>query len=111
MRRIYIQKKKQRPVVEDALRQMRETQEALGPEFMTRLKLLVKDFDPESMQRMFPPDEENLDAPVAASDTDFEPIDRKKSLLIVMKFLQMKQENKGIQTKVRTLLSETTTIQ
>lgn len=108
MRRIYYSKKKQRPAIRDALQQMRETQAALGPEFITRIKMLVKDFDPESLVRTWSP---KRSLPAEETAAEKEPVDQKKNLLIIMKFLQIKQGNKSVQTQVRTLLSETTTLQ
>jgi hypothetical protein len=107
LRRYYTVPKRQRPAVADALRQMRETQTALGPEFMTRIKMLVKDFDPEALFGSHT--DESPEDHVAKIET--EAVDKKKNLLIVMKFLQIKQGNKDVQSQVRTLLSENTTIQ
>jgi hypothetical protein len=92
--------------VRDALRQIRETQALLGPEFITRIKMLVRDFDSNSLVRNDQQTEEI--APIYAEK---EAVDRKKNLMIVMKFLQIKQGNKSVQTQVRTLLSESKTIQ
>lgn len=108
MRRIYIPGKEQRPAVRDALKQMRETQAALGPELITRIKMLIKDVDPESVVRAWNPG----GAPQKQLHEDLrEAVDKKKNLLIIMKFLQMKQNNKDVQSQVRTMLSETTTLQ
>jgi hypothetical protein len=108
LRRIYIPGKEQRPAVRDALKQMRETQAALGPELLTRIKMLIKDVDAESVVRAWAPEAmpEN-----DAHDDHKEAVDKKKNLLIIMKFLQMKQGNKDVQSQVRTMLSETTTLQ
>jgi hypothetical protein len=106
LRRIYYMPQKQRLAVRDALRQMRETQAILGPEFITRIKMLVRDFDPNSLIRSDQEMEE-----VASIYAEKEAVDRKKNLMIVMKFLQIKQGNKSVQTQVRTLLSENKTIQ
>lgn len=108
MRRIYIPGKEQRPVVRDALKQLRETQAALGPELITRIKMLIKDVDPESVVRAWAPEEMTESS---ANDDRKEAVDKKKNLLIIMKFLQMKQGNKDVQSQVRTMLSETTTLQ
>lgn len=106
MRRVYIPGKPQRAAVRDALQQMRETSAALGPELITRIKMLVKDVDPESVIRAWAPEADFQD-----NEAGKEAIDKKKNLLIIMKFLQMNQDNKAIQSQVRTLLSETTTLQ
>ena len=109
MRRIYYMPKKQRPAIAEALRQMRETQLALGPEFITRIKMLVKDFDPDSLVLALTPEKAVEDQ--SEDMLRDEIVDKKKNLLIIMKFLQIKQGNKSVQTQVRTLLSESTTIQ
>lgn len=113
MRRIYYMKPKQRPVVQDALMQMRATQKALGPELMTRIRLLFKDFDPAWLEKSAPGPE--AWAPPAANaglqPGEEEPVDRRKNLLTIMKFLQMNPDNKNVQTQIRTLLSETNTVQ
>jgi hypothetical protein len=108
LRRIYIPGKEQRPAVRDALKQLRETQAALGPELITRIKMLVKDVDAESVVRAWNPKAVSKQGPGEASR---EAVDKKKNLLIIMKFLQMKQGNKDVQSQVRTMLSETTTLQ
>ena len=92
----------------DALKQMRETEAALGPELLTRIKMLIKDVDPETVVRAWSP--EALPGQ-DGHDTIREAVDKKKNLLIIMKFLQMKQGNKDVQSQVRTMLSETTTLQ
>lgn len=86
---------------------MRETQAALGPELLTRIKMLIKDVDAESVVRAWAPEA----IPESDAHDHKEAIDKKKNLLIIMKFLQMKQDNKDVQSQVRTMLSETTTLQ
>ncbi|MDB5492089.1 MAG: hypothetical protein JWO78_1938 [Micavibrio sp.] len=108
MRRIYIPGKEQRPAVRDALKQLRETQAALGPELITRIKMLIKDVDPESVVRAWAPE---AMTETQANDDHKEAVDKKKNLLIIMKFLQMKPDDKNVQSQVRTMLSETTTLQ
>jgi hypothetical protein len=100
---------KRRKAVQDAIVQMRATERALGPEFMTRLRMLARDFDLESLMPL-------PGSPVdihAASDMDarFEPVDQKKNLTIVMKFLQMNPDNKNIQSQIRMFLADQKTIQ
>jgi len=111
---------KRKQIVQEALLQMRATQTALGPELMTRIKMLVKDCDPEYLNRILTTDVAIKEAtpwnpaddvqPVQISDST-EPVDHKKNLLIIMKFLQLKQDNRSVQTQVRTLLAETNTLQ
>lgn len=107
-------------IVQEAMLQMRAAREALGPEFVTRIRMLIKDFDPEYLQRMGVSQEE-LSAPrlwnpgeavnAPMEQRGAEPVDQKKNLLIIMKFLQLNPHNKSVQTQVRTLLAETNTIQ
>jgi len=111
---------KRKQIVQEAMLQMRMTKEALGPEFLTRIRMLVKDFDPEYLQQLgvsadeiatpqpWNPGEAAIADP-ALSRT--EPVDQKKNLLIIMKFLQLNPDNKSVQTQVRTLLAEKHTIQ
>ncbi len=116
---------KRKQIVQEAMLQMRATSEALGPEFMTRIRMLVKDFDPGYLSQLLgsdavPAEEgpvtpvpwnpaENM-APIMAS-SETEPVDQRKNLMIIMKFLQLKQDNKSVQNQVRTLLAENHTIQ
>ncbi len=88
---------------------MRATRDALGPEMMARLQLLVKDFDPAILEQMGIRQDNDRDSttlPPERPQEDMEPVDRQKTLLIVMKFLQLKQGNKDVQNQVRTLLAE-----
>lgn len=109
MRRVYYMDTKRKRIVQDALLQMRATQAALGPEFMARIKVLVRDFDPESLipgPAAAPPPA----AALAAIPDGHEPVDQKKNLQIVMKFLQLKQDNKNVQNRIRALLAELNTL-
>lgn len=99
-RRIYYMNPKRRLVLQEALAQMRETRDALGPEMLARLELLVKDFDPSMLEENVMIRQDNT------VKSEMEPVDRHKNLLIVMKFLQMKQDNKKIQNQVRMFLAE-----
>lgn len=85
-------------IVQDAILQMRATGQELGPEFLTRLRVLVRDFD---LSPLDPAPQPSLDGR--------EPVDRKKNLLIVMKFLQLKKHDKEFQSQVWALLSESQT--
>lgn len=108
MRRVYYMDTKRKRIVQDALLQMRATQAALGPEFMARIKVLVRDFDPESLipgPAAAPPA-----IPPAVIPDGREPVDQKKNLQIVMKFLQLKQDNKNVQNRIRALLAELNTL-
>lgn len=89
MRRVYYS---QRPAVQEAMRQMRATQDALGPEMMERIKTLVG------------PMEDQAPEPIYAAR---EPVDRKKNMLIVMKFLQIKRDDKGLHSRVQRLIQNT----
>lgn len=121
MRRVYYMNTKRKQIVQEALLQMRVTSKALGPEFLTRIRMLLKDCDPEYLQQILGNDKGQETAPVAWNPAEniqpgqlsatTEPVDKKKNLLIIMKFLQLKQDNKSVQTQVRTLLAETNTIQ
>lgn len=93
MRRIYTTAPKPRPAVQDALLQIRATRKALGPELVARLRVLIRDFDPESLS---PP-------PAPA----FEQVDRRNTLSVVMKFLQMNPGNRPLQSRIRAMLAET----
>ena len=103
MRRVYVMDSRRKQIVQEAILQMRATREALGPEFLARIRMLVRDFDPSCL----PPD--HFSSP--GSRDGSEPIDRRKNLLIIMKFLQLKEHDKNIQNQVRTLLSDSNTIQ
>lgn len=119
MRRIYYMNPRRKQIVQDAMLQMRATREALGPEFLTRIRMLIKDFDPEYLQQLgVSPDE--ISAPQSWNPGEIaadpvisrtEPVDQKKNLLIIMKFLQLNPHNKSVQNQVRTLLAEKHTIQ
>ncbi|MGZ9096946.1 MAG: hypothetical protein ACXW30_01450 [Micavibrio sp.] len=120
MRRVYYMNTKRKQIVQEALLQMRATSKALGPEFLTRIRMLIKDCDPEYLQQILGEDkpQEAIEAWRPADDIQpaqfnavTEAVDKKKNLLIIMKFLQLKQDNKNVQTQVRTLLAETNTIQ
>lgn len=122
MRRVYYMNTKRKQIVQEALLQMRATSKALGPEFLTRIRMLIKDCDPEYLQQILgegkPQPQGTIEAWHSAEDIQAEqfnavtePVDKKKNLLIIMKFLQLKQDNKSVQTQVRTLLAETNTIQ
>ena len=102
MRRVYTIKKPRRAAVNNALEQMRATQEALGPELMARIKLLVGEIDPRALDAL-------TRERVEENDNGEEIIDRKNNLMVVMKFLQIKQSNKDLQSRVRAILSETDT--
>ena len=109
MRRVYYLNPKRKQIVQEALLQMRATQKAFGPELMARLKLLVKDFDPDLLAQQLsgqvnPTPVPELEASLPERVT--EPVDQKKNLLIIMKFLEIKQDDRSIQGRVRTLLSE-----
>lgn len=101
MRRIYYMNPKRKQIVQDALSQMRSTQDALGPEFITRIRMLVRDFNPDCLTGIDP-------ARIMPEyrDDGKEAVDRQKTLLIIMKFLQLKEHDKSVQTQVRTLLSD-----
>ena len=121
MRRVHYMNTKRKQIVQEALLQMRATSKALGPEFLTRIRMLIKDCDPEYLQQILGEDKEQDVVQVAWNPAEnikpeqftatTEPVDKKKNLLIIMKFLQLKQDNKSVQTQVRTLLAETNTIQ
>lgn len=120
MRRVYYMNTKRKQIMQEALLQMRATSKALGPEFLTRIRMLIKDCDPEYLQQILGEgkQQEAIEAWHPADDIQpsqfnavTEPVDKKKNLLIIMKFLQLKQDNKSVQTQVRTLLAETNTIQ
>lgn len=123
LRRVYYMNTKRKQIVQEALLQMRATSKALGPEFLTRIRMLIKDCDPAYLQQILGDGQSSSvsEAPVPWSPAEnirpdqfaamTEPVDKKKNLLIIMKFLQLKQDNKNVQTQVRTLLAETNTIQ
>lgn len=126
MRRVYYMNPKRKQIVQEAMLQMRATSAALGPEFMTRIRMLIKDCDPEYISQILgeaPPQaeepkhavqQETMPEPTPwnpAENVVTEPVDQKKNLLIIMKFLQLKQDNKSVQNQVRTLLAEKHTIQ
>lgn len=96
---------RRKQIIQDALLQLRATREALGPEMMARLQILVRDFNPEYLQAADAMAEEEK-----VGDA-FEPVDRRKNLMIVMKFLHMKQGDKGVHDKIRAIMSEAGTIQ
>lgn len=115
MRRIYTVDTKRKRIVQEALLQMRATQAALGPEFMARIKVLVRDFDPESLipgpaPVASPPSPAMPEALAAPISDDREPVDQKKNLQIVMKFLQLKQDNRNVQNQIRALLADLKTL-
>jgi hypothetical protein len=90
---------RRRQIVEDAILQMRAAGKALGPEFLARIRVLVRDFDPDV-------------SPHSTARHDMsESIDRKKNLLTIMKFMQLKAHDKNVQNRVLTLLSENKTLQ
>lgn len=98
-------------ILQDAMEQMRIAREALGPEVMARLKVLVRDFDPADLMAMAGVNPAKAQHQVEDDDPsmlpgDREPVDHKKNLMTIMKFLQIKQDNKAIQLQIRTLLSE-----
>lgn len=99
MRRVYTTGPKPRPAVQDALLQIRATRKALGPELIARLRVLVRDFDPESLSPQPP-------APTPPAPA-FEPVDRRNTLSVVMKFLQMNPGNRDLQSRIRAMLAET----
>lgn len=109
MRRVYYMNPRRKQILQDAILQMRATREALGPEMMARLQLLVKDFDPAMLEQMGVR-QDNKEGAESPERADTEPVDRHKNLLIVMKFLQLKQGNNNVQNQVRTLLSENSTL-
>lgn len=123
MRRVYYMNPKRQQIVQEAMLQMRATREALGPEFMTRIRMLIKDCDPNFIAQILggePPREaEQAKETLIAEPTPWnpaenvvtEPVDQKKNLMIIMKFLQLKQDNKNVQNQVRTLLAEKHTLQ
>lgn len=103
MRRIYVMDPKRKKIVQDALSQMRQTEESLGPEMMTRIKMLARDFNPDHLASL---GIEPAQIMPEYHDDGKEPVDRQKTLLIVMKFLQLKEHSKNVQTQVRTFLSD-----
>ncbi len=135
MRRVYYMNSKRQQIVQETILQMRAANKALGPEFMSKIRALVNNSDQEHLARILTglaPDaadaSKNADDPLASTHTptldqeqssadtpsigaNFEPIDQRKNLLIIMKFLQLKRDNKSVQSHVRTLLSENQTIQ
>lgn len=100
MRRVYYMDSKRKQIVQQAMLQMRATTEALGPELMTRLRLSVKDFDPELMEWLVAQQGE------ASTDPGCEPVDRKKNLLTILKFLEMKRGDASLNSQVMTMLAE-----
>src|SRR5688500_2887304 len=102
MRRIYVMNARRKQIVQEAILQMRATREALGPEFMDRIRMLVRNVDPASLLP---------DQPFSADphESDEERVDRRKNLLVIMKFLQLKGQDKDFQNQVRALLSESKT--
>jgi hypothetical protein len=125
LRRVYYMNPKRKQIVQEAMLQMRATSAALGPEFMTRIRMLIKDCDPEYISQILgappaqaenavaePPEHSPEPTPWnPAENVATEPVDQKKNLLIIMKFLQLKQDNKSVQNQVRMLLAEKHTIQ
>lgn len=124
MRRVYYMNPKRQQIVQEAMVQMRATRAALGPEFMTRIRMLIKDCDPDYISQILggtaeqaqtiaaaPQDGPEPTAWNPAENVATEPVDQKKNLMIIMKFLQLKQDNKSVQNQVRTLLAEKHTIQ
>lgn len=106
---------RRKQILQEAILQMRATREALGPEMMARLQLLVKDFDPAVLEQMGikQDNQEGAALPVESPVThrpDMEPVDQQKNLLIVMKFLQLKQDNKNVQNQIRIFLAENKTL-
>lgn len=106
MRRVYTINPRRKLILQEAILQMRATRAALGPEFMARLQNLVKDFDPALLEQMGISQGNEAVAEETPTRPDMEPVDRQKNLLIVMKFLQLKQGNKNVQKQVRTFLAE-----
>lgn len=102
MRRVYYMDSKRKQIVQQAMLQMRATADALGPEMMTRLRLAIKDFDPQLMEWLIAQQGEEE----AGTDTACEPVDRKKNLLTILKFLEMKRGDKNLNSQVMSMLAE-----
>jgi hypothetical protein len=106
---------KRKQIVQEAMLQMRATREALGPDLMTRLQLLLKDFDPGVLAQMAI--RQDNDQQPQGYDADVPPkpgmerVDHRKNLMVVMKFLQLKQGHKNVQEQVRMMLAEHKTLQ
>lgn len=102
MRRVYYMDSKRKQIVQEAMLQMRATADALGPELMMRLRLAIKDFDPQLMAWLIAQQGEGT----ADKDADCEPVDRKKNLLTILKFLEMKRGDKNLNSQVMSMLAE-----
>ena len=95
-RRVYYLDPKGKRIRQEALLTMRETKKALGPDLLDKARAGLAAFA------------ENRHAHKELEDApgDSVPVDMKKNLTIVMKYLEMNEGNKHLYRQIQTLLSE-----
>ena len=92
-RRVYYLDPKGKRIRQEALLTMRETKKALGPELMAKAREGLCAFA------------ENRHAD-KQGDGKAVPVDMKKNLTMVMKYLEMQQGNKPLYRQIQSLLTE-----
>ena len=107
-RRTYIPKSR-KELESDVLESMRQVRQQIDPEILQRAKQLVSDMGPAKGRQAF----EDMLEKIPESKQDGEqgndahvPVDRKKNLTIVMKFLEKNPENQAVMNEIKILLTE-----
>lgn len=93
-RRVYYMDQKGKQMRQEALLTLRETEKALDPGLLDKLRSAVI-----SYARNCKPEE-------VADEGKMVPVDMKKNLTIVMKYLEMNRGNPGLYRQIQALLAE-----
>ncbi len=99
MRRVtYTQSFKKRKIRQEALEALRTARAAIDPETLAIARAAI-----EAQQEPEAPDETQSPESAEAAP-GFVPVDRRKNLSIIMKYLEMKKDNKSLLQAIRDLM-------
>ncbi|AEP09880.1 hypothetical protein [Micavibrio aeruginosavorus] len=108
---------RRKQVLDDALTQLRQTRDQLDPALLARVRALIGDRTLLDLMEPVSDDRPSLPPGVKAwnpaadikpepAKPGYEAIDRRRNLQTIRLFLELQPQNKSVQTKVRTLMSE-----
>ena len=97
-RRVYQITPKRKRIIDDALKTVRETRQAIGPELLGQAR--------ESIGNALEQKEKTAFRPVRPMQAERVPVDQKKNLTTVMKLLELKPDNKALHREILTFLAQ-----
>ncbi len=98
MRRIYYTDSKRKKIEQDALSQLRQTLSQLDPRLLDQIREVIAVRQPEKED--LPEDDDLSHSPSKV------PVDHKKNLRTIMKFLELKPGSREFQKKIYDLLAQ-----